>query len=101
MCACTYAAVYQGDGLLGWVLAELLLFLSCSGESPYGLHLLAAVFLPHLVVVEGVLMATALRGFACPEDYFGGVGECPAAQVRGRVGLFPDYVVEQTEAVSE
>lgn len=80
--------------------AELLLTTPRRRESPDGLHLLATVLMSHLVVVEPVSVAASPGGFACPENYFGGVGECTAAQVGGWIRLFPDYVVEQAEAVS-
>ena len=83
------------------MLAELLLLASCCGESPDGLHLLAAVLALHVFVVEGVLVAASLWRFACPEYDFGGVGESTSAQVRGRVWFLPDYVVQETEPVPE
>ena len=92
-------AVYERDWLLGRMLAEALFVAPRRREAPDGLHLLAAVFAAHLVVVEGVLVAAALRRLARPQDDFGRVSERPPSQIRRWVGLLPDYVVEQPKAV--
>lgn len=81
--------------------SKLLLRSTRRRKSLYGLHLFAAVFAFHVLIVEGVLVAASLRGLACPEDYFGRVGERSATQVWGRVGLLPDYVVQEAKAVSQ
>ena len=81
------------------MLAEALFVAPRRRESPDGLHLLAAVLLAHLVVIESVLVAAALRRLARPQDDFGRVSKRPPSQIRRRVGLLPDYVVEQPKAV--
>ena len=94
-------AVYQGDWLLGGMLAELLFFPSGGCHAPHRLHLLAAVFSPHLVVVERVLVPASLARLARPQDDLGGVGERATPQVGWGVGLLPDDVVEESEPVSQ
>ena len=81
------------------MLAEALFVPPRRREAPDGLHLLAAVFAAHLVVVERVLVTAALRRLARPQDDFGRVSERPPSQIGRRVGLLPDYVVEQPKAV--
>lgn len=60
------------------------------GEGPDVAHLGAAVDLLHQLVVEVV---RGLVVVSCPQDVFCGVGEVPAGEVRGRVGLDPGDAV--------
>ena len=92
------ASVYKRDGLLRGVLAEPLFVATGGGEAPNGLHLLAAVFGFHFLVVEGVFALAALGGFGRPQQGFGGVREAAATKVGGRIGLFPNDVVQNAIA---
>ena len=68
-------------------------------ELPDCLHLLAAVFGAHFVVVEGVAMAAALPRLARPQDDFSRVREGSTAQIGRGIRLFPNDVIQQPEAV--
>ena len=99
--ACADATVHEGHRFLSRMTAELLLTAPWRSEPPDSLHLLATVLMPHLVVVELISLPTSPRSFTCPEDYFRRVRESPAAQVWGRVRLFPDYVIQKAETVPQ
>ena len=76
--------------LRGFVLAAGFLPGGYGGEGPDVAHLGAAVDLLHQLVVEVV---RGLVVVSCPQDVFCGVGEVPAGEVRGRVGLDPGDAV--------
>ena len=64
-------------------------------DEPVGAHLQVVVAGLQRLVVEGVALGVgALRG---PDQGLVRVGEAPAAEVRHRVGLAPDDVVEDPE----
>src|SRR5207247_1323845 len=62
-------------------------------ELPDAAHLLAAVLLLQLVVVEGVA-ARILLALGGPDQLLVRVAEAHAAEVRSRVELLPDHAVE-------
>ena len=97
--ACPQAAVYQLYRLLRRMLAKPLLRLAGRGHSPDRLHLLAAVLASHLIVIERVLVTAALRRLARPQHDLRRVGERPAPQIRRRIRLLPDNIVQQPKAV--
>ena len=85
---------------VGWVLRAVLVLQALSAgadrKKPVGAHL--AVFVASLqrLVIEGIgLRARAFRG---PDHGLVGIGEPPAAEIRHRIGLAPDDVVENPEA---
>ena len=65
-------------------------------EQPVGAHLQVVVGRLQRIVVEGV--ALGLRVAARPDQRLMRVGEAAAAEIRHRVGLAPDHVVEDPEA---
>lgn len=84
--ACTFGS---------WLFAVEFFLRAGGGEAPDGFHLLAAVLGAHGGVVKGVFAEGVFGG---PEEGFGAVGEVAAGEVGGRVGFFPDDVVEDFEA---
>ncbi len=64
-------------------------------ERPVGTHLHVFVAGLQRLVVEGVAAGFLARG---PDQRLVGVGEAAAAEIRHRVGLAPDHVVEDPEA---
>ena len=65
-------------------------------KTPYRFHLLAAIFTLHIMIVECVLMTTALLRLCSPQYNFCRVSECSASQIRRRIGFFPNDVIQQT-----
>ena len=89
-------AVEQSQWLLRGVLAEALFHgFGRADVSPNALHLFAAGFLAHGLIVEFVL---ALEVPGRPDDGFGGVGEVTAGKIGRRIGFDPGNVIEQLEA---
>ena len=64
-------------------------------QGPVGAHLHVVVGQLHGVVVEGV--SPPAPGLGRPDQRLVGVGEAHALEVRHRVGLAPDHVVEDPE----
>ncbi len=91
----------QGLGLLGRVrlgAGRVLhpLFAGGQRQGPVGAHLQIVVGQLHGVVVEGVAPRAARLGG--PDQGLVRVGEAGALEIRHRVGLAPDHVVQDPEA---
>lgn len=80
------------------MLPECFLLLSRCRETPHGLHLLAAVFSPHVVVIEHMPVLTAFGRLGRPQNGFCGVRKTPAPEVGRRVSLFPSDVVQDSKS---
>lgn len=93
------AALDQLDRFLRGMLSKTFFFALQAGNFPDSPHLLAAVHVFHLAVVKLVSHLVAFLRLASPPDQFRGMRESPAAQVRRRVGFFPDDVVQEPKAV--
>ena len=65
-------------------------------QRPVGAHLQFVVQRLHRFVIEGVALLLAV--FGRPDHRFVRVGEALAAEIRHRVGLAPDDVVQDPEA---
>ena len=63
-------------------------------DQPVGPHLQLFVHRLHRVIIELVLR---IFGFRCPDERFMGVGEARALEIRHRIGLAPDDVVQDPE----
>ena len=85
---------------VGWTLLPLAvlqpLAAGADREQPVGAHLQVVVRGLQRVVVEGVALGVGVA--ARPDQRLVGIGEAPAAEIRHRVGLAPDDVVEDPEA---
>jgi hypothetical protein len=100
MARCEKDAMEQGLGLLrGMGLATAVLFqplgAGADGKQPVGAHLKIVVQRLHRVVVEGVARSWAHRS---PHQCLMCVGEAAPAEIRHRVRLAPDHVVQHPEA---
>ena len=94
-------AVEQRLRLLGRVGLVALLVLQplvagADREQPVGAHLGAVIGFLQRVIIERVALGVGVA--ARPDQRLVGIGEAPAAEVRHRVGLAPDDVVEDPEA---
>ena len=65
--------------------------------TPHSLHLFTTVLTLHLPVVEGVLVLTAFRSLRRPVHQLRRVRERPASQVRRRIRLLPDDVIQDPQ----
>ena len=92
------ASLNQRHRFLRRVFSELLLITSRCRELPDSLHLLAAVLILHVAVVEDVVRAVALFGFRCPIYEFCRVRECAATEVGRWIGFLPYDVVEHSKS---
>src|SRR5208282_2174763 len=94
------AAMEERFGLLGRVrlaAGAVLETLRTGAErdEPVAAHLQLVVQRLHGLVIEGVARGRAL---GAPDERLVRVGEAPSAEVRHRVGLAPDHVVQDPEA---
>jgi len=88
-------AFEERDGLLRWMLAEFFLPRLGRRNGPHGFHLLAAVDLLHVRVIEFVARLGIFRG---PDDGLGCVREVAAGKIGRGIGLHPGNIIKQLES---
>ena len=78
------------------VVALQAFFAGAEREGPVRAHLHAVIAGFQRLVIEGVAFGLGIAGR--PDQCFVSIGEAPAPEIRHRVGLAPDHIVQDPEA---